>query len=193
MKKLSIAKIVIIIFCVCQVCAVISGIILTYEVLKFYLLLALYITTITSGITYMVLYLQKGRSKEKNKLEYSTALFLLCFLGVIVSGQSSVDYIKDFFIGKQTVHTEIYDVAIPDYYLKYPDEPKEICFFDENLFCTLVITEEMYNYLIENNPIDSSRTVLNEPIAETTHPHLHTIEIEYFPNTEIIGEISIIY
>ena len=114
----------------------------------------------------------------------------------------SLNYYKDLYIGKIEFKTEIYKIPVESYYenndifealKKYPDRPKEIELSSYHKYCTLTISDEMYNELITKNPLDKTREVYNATFAETTNPHLHHIIIKFYENTKIVDSVQIIY
>ena len=60
-------------------------------------------------------------------------------------------------------------------------------------FLDLPVSEDIYNDLIQNNPIDRTRTVYDPLYAETVYPHLHPVMIRYYARTGVVESVQIVY
>ena len=59
-------------------------------------------------------------------------------------------------------------------------------------YIELYITDQQWEYLINNNPLDNSKMVV-DPITGWTHqPHMHPVKVIFYEKSKIISTIEII-
>ncbi|MDE6030078.1 MAG: hypothetical protein K2G32_00460, partial [Oscillospiraceae bacterium] len=109
----------------------------------------------------------------------------------------SLNYYKDLYNGKIEFETEIYDIYVESYYEDHPNIPKEILLssylLPYNSSCALTISDEVYNDLITNNPLDKTRLVHNSRLDHMVYPHSHHIIIKFYEYTQIVDSVQIVY
>lgn len=119
-------------------------------------------------------------------------LFIICLFLVPMLIFESVNYYKDLYNGITEFETEIYEIPVENYYAEYPDEPKSIGLFC-NGYYRLDISDYIYFDLVNNNPLDKTRTVYYSALGWETYPHLHYIRVKFHKYTKIVDEIQILY
>lgn len=141
------------------------------------------------GIAFVIMYPLIFR-KYKIKNGIAVLLIVIVLLFLLVCG--SLNYYKDLYNGKIEYETEIYKLPVESWYEEYPDIPKEIE-LSNSFYPDLIINDETYTDLINNNPYDQTRYVYNAIFDETTYPHLHHIVISFYENTGIVDSVQIVY
>lgn len=134
---------------------------------------------------------------RKYKIKYG----ILCLINVIIWMPSliygSLNYYKDLYNGKIEFETEIFDIPVESYYEAHPDRPKEIelstYLLPYNSYYALIISDEVYNDLITNNPLDKTRLVHNSALDQMVYPHSHHIIIKFYEYTQIVDSVQIVY
>ena len=146
------------------------------------------------GAAYLIMYLFLFRKYE---IKYGILYLILVVVMMPFLIYGSLNYYKDLYKGKIEFKTEIYDLYVESFYEQYPDVPKEIWLSSYRLpspdYCALIISDEVYNDLTTNNPLDETRLVHNAALDQKVYPHLHHIIIKFYENTKIVDSVRIIY
>lgn len=111
-----------------------------------------------------------------------TVIIVVLLVCVVGEGYFGLPYIKDFQNGTVTITTSNYSVI--------GKEDNKIIYFadDNNKEESLKLNSEILEFLENNNAVD----VGNSYVYNTSYlHHVFSIDIEYYPNTEILKEISI--
>lgn len=140
------------------------------------------------GVAYLIMYLLLFRKYE---IKYGILYLIMVIIWMPFLIYGSLDYYKDLYNGKIEFETEIYDISVESYYEAHPDIPKEIEL--SSYHCALIISDEVYNDLITNNPLDKTRLVHDSALDHTVYPHLHHIIIKFYEYTQIVDSVQIVY
>ncbi len=146
---------------------------------------AAYIIILLTALVYVVMYFVLFR--RYRSISVMRALGCGVAVPIILFAFGGIQVLSDAFGGCRSVRTEIYSLPVAVAYERMP----EIGFSDEMWYKSLYIPKDVYEELVQNNPVDESRVVMDMTFNEQVHPHVNHIEVEYYPNTQVIKEISI--
>lgn len=186
---LSAAIVILLIICRFSVCNLRNGVL--YGQTGFYISLALHTLCLVLGIGYIVLYFVLFNKNDTTGGFVSCLIICICILPFSVF--ESIDYYNDVINGSVKFKTETYEICVERVYESNPDRPRDISFYGaDNERHTLIISDELYTYLRENNPSDEGRTVYVEAIGGMMPAKQHFVEIEYFRHTDYLVDIQIL-
>ncbi|MBR6337579.1 MAG: hypothetical protein IKR76_07590 [Ruminococcus sp.] len=121
----------------------------------------------------------------RKKQGYSAVFFL--FISAFSLSYEAMPYFKDLYQGEVVYEANIFDISP----IQDPDKPKKIgLHYDGYVF--LQISDEAYEKIISQAPLDTSRTVFFEKIASKEYPHKHPIRIYFYKNTGIFDRVEIL-
>lgn len=147
------------------------------------------------GMILLILYPIISITEHKHDYDNVSHLafsFVFLFIALPLLIFQSINYYKDFFNGITEFETEIYKIPVKSFYEKYPDQDKRIDLSYKGYYM-LSVDDETYFDLINNNPIDETRTVYDSLFGEDVHPHLHHIKIRFYEHTKIVDTVQILY
>ncbi len=144
------------------------------------------------GALYLLLYLLLFRRfKLKTGVRFNI-LGVIVLMPVLVLFTKS--YVLDYVKGSTEITTNIYKLPVGGWQTDPEGEPPCIEPSDPDFgFLKLPVTEEMYDDLTANNPLDKTVQVYDEAFGENVYPHVHPISIRFYERTNIIERIQILY
>lgn len=122
--------------------------------------------------------------KYQKKILVAVILFTIAPLLGFIS--HSIDYYKDLFSGKAVFQSDVYFTEE----FHFIDKGKTVTIDYEGKSYTLLLTDEMYYELTENNPLDKSRTV--KYLLAEIYPNKYPARITFHKNTGIVCDVQII-
>lgn len=148
-----------------------------------YSMTAAYTLIFAAAVAYIVMFFVglKKTDSWAYIIFYSISVLMLLF------GTNATGYYKDAFCGSVRYETDIYKVPVAEHYDNIP----YVHFSYEGKYLSLFISEETHA-LLSRNPYNENETVIDEALDEKTHPHISAVEIEFYPNTDILCGVSLL-
>lgn len=144
------------------------------------------------GALYLLLYLLLFRRIKLRTGVRFNILGVIVLMPVLVLFTKS--YVLDFLKGSAEIQTQIYKLPVGGWQTDPEGEPPCIepsC--PGYGFLKLPVTEEMYDDLTANNPLDKTVQVYDEAFGENVYPHVHPVSIRFYERTGVIEHIQILY
>lgn len=142
------------------------------------------------GVLYLVLFLLffiKHQLKTQNVFYLIAVMLTLLLL-------TSINSFLDVIQGCTELKTDIYKIPVGGWQVRPSGKPVGIQLSVQGAApLDLPVSEDIYNDLIQNNPIDRTRTVYDPLYDETVNPHLHPVMIRYYARTGVVESVQIIY
>ncbi len=140
---------------------------------------------IISGII-LIIYSLKSSVKI---IKYEYMYYLISILIVTLL---SFNFYSDLFIGKKETINDQYYIASKDYSINNPNSTKTIKIPYNNNYIELYVTEQQWEYLINNNALNHSDWVVDPITGDSHYPHYYPIKITFYEKSKIISTIEII-
>ncbi len=148
----------------------------------FHVLGAAFVLQMLAGITSIVSFIIS--CIKRKIISFGFVIIIMFILGCVIGeGYRGIPYIKDFKGKTVTVTTSNYSVI--------GKKDNKILYFsdDENNEEAFRLNDEMLKFLEDNNAIDINNTYVN---GTSYLHHISSVNIEYYPNTEILKKISVV-
>lgn len=142
-------------------------------------------TCIISGIV-LVIYSLKS-STRIIKCEY-----LYYLVSILIVTLLSFNFYSDLFTGKKETINDQYYIASKEYSVNNPNSTKTIKIPYNNNYIELYITEQQWEYLVNNNALNNSKRVVDPITGDSHNPHNYPIKITFYEKSKIISTIEII-
>ena len=142
-----------------------------------YAMAGAYVMVFAAVVSYIVLFFAGAKKTDS----WGLLIIYLLSIPVFLFGANAVDCCKDLFGGSTVCVTDVYKVPVAEYYEDIP----YVHFSCEGKYRSLYISEEMYA-ILSANPYNENEEAIDEALNEKTHPHIYAVEIEFYPNTDIL-------
>ncbi len=142
-----------------------------------YAMTGAYALVFAAAALYIVLFFA-GLKKTDS---WGLLILYLLSIPVFLFGANAIDCYKDLFGGSTVCVTDVYKVPVAEYYEDIP----YVHFSCDGKYRSLYISVETYA-LLSANPYNENEIAIEEALNEKTYPHINAVEIEFYPNTDIL-------
>ena len=139
---------------------------------------------IVSGVALVVYSLKSSRHIKYEHMYYCISILITALL--------SFNLYIDLFTGKKETVNDQFNIVTKEFSINHPDSKNTIKIPYNGAYIELYITDQQWEYLINNNPLNNSKMVVDPITGDTHQPHMHPVKVIFYEKSKIISTIEII-
>ena len=151
----------------------------------FYFNIALSSLAILSGIILSIYSIKSSADRSKRE-------FIFYIISTLIFIVSSLNLYIDLFVGKDELINDQYYIYSKEFAENNPGLTKSIKIPYNDHYIEFYITEQQWEYLINNNELNHDKRVIDPVVGDSHNPHYHPIRVTFYEKSKIICDIQII-